>query len=184
MHEARLSDGRPIGKLLGDAVQSSISTLLMIGGFVILFSVINRVLSLLSITPLFSNILEKGLSVFSISGSLSYPFISGLFEITMGSKLASQSPSLLMQQCIVVSFILAFSGFSVQAQVASILSETDISFRPFFLARLLHGVFAAALSAILFPVFLSPHSKSAIAVWADGHLKQYPGLIITITSCK
>ncbi|SCB88529.1 sporulation integral membrane protein YlbJ [Fictibacillus enclensis] len=174
MHEARLSDGRPIGKLLGDAVQSSISTLLMIGGFVILFSVINRVLSLLSITPLFSNILEKGLSVFSISGSLSYPFISGLFEITMGSKLASQSPSLLMQQCIVVSFILAFSGFSVQAQVASILSETDISFRPFFLARLLHGVFAAALSAILFPVFLSPHSKSAIAVWADGHLKQYP----------
>src|SRR5690606_33001895 len=33
LHETRVKDDRPIGKLLGDAVSSSIQTLLMIGGF-------------------------------------------------------------------------------------------------------------------------------------------------------
>ncbi|WP_062231599.1 sporulation integral membrane protein YlbJ [Fictibacillus sp. FJAT-27399] len=174
MHQARLADGRPIGKLLGDAVQSSTSTLLMIGGFIILFSVINKVLSLLAITPVFAHLLEKCLSILSISGVLSYPLITGLFEITLGSKLASESTSMLLQQCIIVSFILAFSGFSVQAQVASIIADTDIRFKPFFFARLLHGLYASVLAALFFPLFLYSHSKTSITVWAQNQLMVYP----------
>ena len=52
LHQARMKDKRPIGKLMGDAVMSSIHTLLMIGGFIILFSVINKLLFHLHI-PLF-----------------------------------------------------------------------------------------------------------------------------------
>src|SRR5699024_581268 len=50
MHNDRIKDGRRIGQLLGDAVQSSIRTLLMIGGFIILFSVLNKILSLIGLT--------------------------------------------------------------------------------------------------------------------------------------
>ncbi|MGG1571497.1 sporulation integral membrane protein YlbJ [Fictibacillus sp. NRS-1165] len=174
MHQARLADGRPIGKLLGDAVQSSTSTLLMIGGFIILFSVINKVLNLLAITPILAHFLDKGLSILSISSSLSYPLITGMFEITMGSKLASESSSILLQQGVIVSFILAFSGFSVQAQVASILAETDIRFKPFFFARLLHGLYASVLAMLFFPLFLSSSSKSSVSVWAQNQLTLFP----------
>ncbi len=66
-----------------------------------------------------------------------------MFEITLGSKLVSETDVSLLQKAIIVSFILGFSGFSVQAQVAGILSETDIRFKPFFIARLPQGVYAA-----------------------------------------
>lgn len=157
LHQERLKDGRPIGKILGDAVQSSVSTLLMIGGFIILFSVLNQMLSLLEITAFLSFIITGIFSFLQLPSELSVPFISGMFEITLGSKMSSQTSSAtLFQQVVVTSFILAFSGFSVQAQVASILAETDIRFKPFFIARLFHGVFASLFTVILWePLYVN-----------------------------
>ncbi|OON61605.1 sporulation integral membrane protein YlbJ, partial [Klebsiella pneumoniae] len=50
LHETRMQEKRPIGKLLGDAIVSSIQTLLMIGGFIILFSVLNKMITVFHIT--------------------------------------------------------------------------------------------------------------------------------------
>ncbi|MBN8250197.1 sporulation integral membrane protein YlbJ [Priestia flexa] len=154
MHEARIKDQRPIGKLLGDAVLSSVQSLLMIGGFIILFSVLNKLLFVMNITTFISSSLSYLFSLLQLSTALSLPFISGLFEITMGSQLTSQTAeSTLFQQVIIVSFILGFSGFSVHAQVASILAETDIRFFPFFCARLMHGLFASILAILAWKPF-------------------------------
>jgi sporulation integral membrane protein YlbJ len=150
LHRTRINDKRPIGKLLGDAVTSSIQTLLMIGGFIILFSVINKILFHLQITAFLANVIEYILKTLSIPESLSVPLISGLFEITQGSQMTSQVEDVtLMQMAIITSFILAFSGFSVQAQVASILAQTDIRFQPFFIARILQGIFASIFTIVL-----------------------------------
>jgi len=154
LHRTRLKDNRPIGKLLGDAVTSSIQTLLMIGGFIILFSVVNKILFHLQVTAFLANWLNVVLSSMSFPEMLSIPFISGLFEITLGSQLISQvQEATLLQQAIITSFILAFSGFSVLAQVASILAQTDIRFQPFFFARILHGFFAGIFAFILWEPF-------------------------------
>lgn len=155
LHRTRINDNRPIGKLLGDAVMSSIRTLLMVGGFIILFSVINKLLFQIGITSFLARGLEQLLIVFQLPNELGIPLFSGMFEITLGSKLTSQIQSAtLMHQVIITSFILAFSGFSVQAQVASILAEANIDFRPFFIARIFHGFFAAFYAAILWnPVY-------------------------------
>ncbi|MDR6998022.1 sporulation integral membrane protein YlbJ [Neobacillus niacini] len=156
LHQTRIRDNRPIGKLLGDAVNSSIQTLLMIGGFIILFSVINTLLYHLHITAILAKTVQILLSALSFTDKLSIPFISGLFEITLGSKLTSlvhDAP--LMQKVMITSFILAFSGFSVQAQVASILAQANISFKPFFIARIIHGVLASIFAYLLWkPVYL------------------------------
>jgi sporulation integral membrane protein YlbJ len=155
LHRTRIQDNRPIGKLLGDAVMSSIQTLLMIGGFIILFSVINKLLFHLHITAFLAQFIELALAMMGMTEMLSMPYISGLFEITLGSQMTSQvQEATLMHQAVITSFILAFSGFSVQAQVASILAQTDIRFQPFFLARILHGFFAAFYAYILWkPVY-------------------------------
>jgi sporulation integral membrane protein YlbJ len=155
MHVTRIEDKRPFGKLLGDSVYSSISTLLMIGGFIILFSVLNSILSLINLTTLFATGISILLTVFYLPDALSVPLLSGLFEITLGSKLTSAIENVtLLQKVIITSFILGFSGFSVQAQVASILAETDIRFKPFFVARIFHGLFAAILASVLYePIY-------------------------------
>nr|WP_239094317.1 sporulation integral membrane protein YlbJ [Bacillus sp. B15-48] len=156
LHETRVNDERPIGKLLGDAVMSSIQTLLMIGGFIIIFSVINKILFLLGITAFLASFIELALQFLGLNEMLSMAFISGLFEITMGSQLASQvQDATLLNQMIITSFILGFGGFSVQAQVASLLAPTDIRFKPFFIARIFHGVLAALYTLLLWePVYI------------------------------
>ena len=156
MHRTRLKETRPFGKMLGDSVTSSVQTLLMIGGFIILFSVINQLLYQMNITSLLANGIAGFLDAFSLPASFSIPLISGMFEMTLGAQLSSAvtNPNLL-QQTMVTSFILAFSGLSVQAQVASILAETDIRFSPFFFARIIHGFIAAILAYILWnPLYI------------------------------
>jgi sporulation integral membrane protein YlbJ len=197
LHQTRLKDNRPIGKLLGDAVNSSIQTLLMVGGFIILFSVINKLLYHLHITATLAKAVEVILSSISFPEMLSIPFISGLFEITLGSQLTSQvQDATLLQKAMMTSFILGFSGFSVQAQVASILAQTDIRFQPFFIARILQGIFASLFALILWkPIYVRFNSNeqpsNALPVsffgqesWADHffHKMIEIGPIITILS--
>lgn len=154
LHHTRLKDKRPLGKLMGDAVTSSIQSLLMVGGFIILFSVINRLLFHLHITSFFAKLLESLFQLFTFSGDLTIPFIAGIFEITLGSKLTSDvETSTLMHQAILTSCILGFSGLSVQAQVASILAQTDIRFKPFFLARIMQAIFSGIYTFIAWDFF-------------------------------
>ncbi|WP_332689986.1 sporulation integral membrane protein YlbJ [Halalkalibacter lacteus] len=162
LHEERIRDGRPVGKLLGDAVQSSVRSLLMIGGFIILFSVLNQILSLVGIVTLLGTLFSVVLTFFRLPSELDTSLISGLFEMTLGAQMASETSSVrLLEQVIVTSFILAFSGFSIQAQVASIIAETDIRFKPFFIARVLHGFIAAFLVYLLWNPFYVQHQLAA-----------------------
>ncbi|MDQ0177683.1 sporulation integral membrane protein YlbJ [Bacillus chungangensis] len=171
LHQTRINNKAPIGKQLGDAVISSIQTLLMIGGFIILFSVINKLLFHLHITAFLSKLFEGILSMFHLSPLLSTPFIAGLFEITLGSQMTSQvQEASLMQQAIMTSFILGFSGFSVQAQVASILAESDIRFKPYLIARVMQACLAAIICYLVWkPIYIRffhfHQSESAVPVF-------------------
>jgi sporulation integral membrane protein YlbJ len=164
MHEARKNKEQPIGKLVGDAVIHSVQTLLMIGGFIILFSVINKMLFHLHITSFLGAIASQFFSLIGFSSLLSLPFIAGVFELTLGSQMISQvKEAHLLEQVIVTSFVLGFSGLSVHAQVASILAETDIRFRLFFFARILHGFYSAAIAFLLWkPMYDPPLEKRAL----------------------
>jgi sporulation integral membrane protein YlbJ len=160
MHRARLKNDQAIGKLLGDAVRSSIQTLLMIGGFIILFSVLNRLLHITHVTQWLAYFFQYILQIFQLPKELSVPLIAGLFEITLGSQMTSQvTEASLLEKVVVTSFILAFGGFSVQAQVASILADANIRFQPFFIARIFHGFFAAFFAYVLWkPLYIHFHS--------------------------
>ena len=160
MHQERIQDGRPIGQLLGDAVQSSVRTLLLVGGFIILFSVLNKMLSLIGFTAIVADGITLFFSMFQFPPSLSIPFVSGLFEITSGANLIAASEAQLLEKVIVASFFIAFGGLSIQAQVASILSETDLRFRPFFIGRILQGCFSAILVWLLW----NPLYQNRVAV--------------------
>lgn len=152
MLSARKKDGRPFGKLLGDCIKDSINSLLSIGGFIILFSVIIQTLTNVGLITIIAQIINVVLIPLGISTELSPSIISGFFEITLGTKLASEAVTVAMDQRIMISgFIIAWSGLSVHAQVASMVSHTDINIFPYIIARFGHGILAAIVSYILFP---------------------------------
>ncbi|MGE6631276.1 sporulation integral membrane protein YlbJ [Bacillus sp. NPDC077027] len=164
LHKARMVETRPLGQILGDAVISSVHTLFMIGGFIMLFSVFSRILSVVHLTDILSFGVRILLDALHLPTNLDLAVISGLFEITLGSQITGTQEAELVAKTIVVSFILGFSGFSVQAQVAGILAATDIRFKPFFFARVLHGIYAALFALLLFKPLYITLSDSTLPV--------------------
>ena len=156
--EARKNDGRNPGKLMGDAVRESVNTLLMIGGFIILFSVVTRILALMGIVNLLSSVLVFILQPFNFSSEMVLPLISGIFEITNGVNLASQTSAPLMEQLIICSIIIAWSGLSVHGQVATMVDGTDINLKPYIYARIIQGLLAGFTTYILL-IFSSRYTE-------------------------
>lgn len=148
--KARAKDGRSFGVLLGDSVKSSMNTIILIGGFIILFSVF---LNLLSETPL-NNVItfffSQTLNLIGFSPDLAAAMRDGLFEIDIGAMTVSQANATMVEKVTIVSAIIAWSGLSVHGQVASIISEAQISMKPYMVARFLHATLAAILAYIFF----------------------------------
>ncbi|WP_170291052.1 sporulation integral membrane protein YlbJ [Neomoorella glycerini] len=145
MLQAQQRDGRPLGQLLGDAVNRSFLTLITIGGFIILFSVIIQVATILGLLEPLARILLYAGSPFGLSRDTSLPLAAGLFEMTMGTKFASEAAVPITERLVAISLIMGWAGLSILGQVAAMVSHTDLRLGPFIVARLLHGFLAAAL---------------------------------------
>lgn len=153
--EARKNDGRPLGELLGDSVRESVNTLLMVGGFIILFSVITEIFIVTGLINAMTRFFMYILQPLGLSQTMVLPLISGFFEITNGTNLASQAMAPLLQQVIIANAVIAWSGLSVHAQVATMVNGTDIKLKPYVFARILQSILAGVITIFLF----IPYSK-------------------------
>lgn len=141
---------RPMGKIIGDSVKNAINNLLAIGGFIILFAVVIKLFAKAGLISLMAGMLGALLYPLGFSPEIMPALASGFLEMTIGSKTAAESEAPLIQQLVAVAMILAWSGLSVQAQVAGMISETDIRMLPFILSRVAHAALAAFYTVILF----------------------------------
>ncbi len=194
LYKARREDGRSLGKMLGDAVNESVRTLLMICGFIMLFSVMIRVLSAVGLVAWVSQALAPVLGFIGLSPNLVPSMLSGIFEIDVGTVAASVAQAPFLQKVAVASAIIAWSGLSVHGQVMSVLSGTDIRMGPYVVARLLHAVFAAgftllfvgpaapAIDAIVRPVFSRFAYAPAVGVMSGFYRALGLGLNLLVIS--
>ncbi|MPM17148.1 Sporulation integral membrane protein YlbJ [bioreactor metagenome] len=177
LYNARQEDKRSLNQLLGDSVKSSMNTILLIGGFIILFSVFLRILSVIGVTAALGTFFAGCLSLIGLNESLSPALVSGLFELDLGAMAASQADAPLIEKVAIASAIIAWSGLCVHGQVASIVIESGIRMTPYMVARFLHAVLAAILTVVLWepaqsaaklftmPVMLNPGNTNSLAFW-------------------
>jgi len=163
---------KTLGDILGESVQSSIQSVLTVGGFITLFSVIISILQASGLTPIFSHFLAPLLSFFRIPTELAPSIVSGFFEITTGCKNASMATAGLGYKVAVISAIISWGGLSVHAQTLSFLGKAQIRTGPYFLAKSIQSILAYFLSfygTLLFykktaPVFL-PVPNNEFSSW-------------------
>ncbi|WP_405156276.1 nucleoside recognition domain-containing protein [Paenibacillus sp. FSL K6-0108] len=147
--EAQERDGRGFGKLLGDTVSQAVQTLMMTGGYMIVFAVFVRLLTLY-ITP--------GTSV---------AFWPSLLELHLGTYHLSQSsltPVLLIS---LLAAVLGWGGLSSHLQVSAVLKAaglTTTSMLYFAGIRLLHALVAFFISLLLWLPF-SRYSSEVLATF-------------------
>ncbi|NLY52228.1 MAG: sporulation integral membrane protein YlbJ [Firmicutes bacterium] len=149
LEEARIRDGRSFGQLFGDAIRETFSSMLFIGGCIMIFSVLGRILDVSGVTEALQNFLAVLFRSFAINDAIIPPLIRGIIEITIGCEAISQANASLLLRTVVASFIIGWSGLSVHAQVATMIRGTDIRMGPYIIARALHGLLAAAMTLVL-----------------------------------
>lgn len=147
MHDARVRDGRPIGQLFGDAVRSSLQSMLFIGGCIMMFSVFLRIITVAGAVEHFAAALGLLLAPVGVDRDVIVALIKGTVEITIGAEAVSRATGAgLTEKLVVASAIVAWSGLSVHAQVAAMVHGTGIRLAPYIAARFLHAVFAGAVT--------------------------------------
>ena len=134
------------GEILGNSIKSAISTILSIGGFIVLFSVILSILNTSGIIKIFT----KLLNVFNIPPEISSALFTGIIELTNGVNLATGLyEDYYLISILLTSFLLGFGGISVLLQVYSIISKENISVKPYIIGKFLQGIFSIIFTFIL-----------------------------------
>ena len=137
INNSPLSD---LGEILSSSISKSISNILQIGGFVILFSVILSILNRLNIISWLSIVLTN----FNIPYDFSNGLISGIIELTNGINVVCKIQTKAISSTITLcAFLLGFGGFSILLQVLSIISKYGLSVKNYFCGKILQGILAA-----------------------------------------
>ncbi len=143
-----------LGSIIAESITNSTSTILMIGGFIIIFSSIISIFKASGLLNIITVIFSPIFNFFEINTELISPIFTGLLEVTNGlSLIASVKIKAISINIILASFVLGFGGISVLLQVWSVISKTDLSIKPYFYGKLLQGFIASILTCIFINVF-------------------------------
>ena len=136
-----------LGEILTDAIKTSISSLLIICGFIVIFSIIVSMLEQTNIFDIFTNLF----SLLNIPPDASKSILTGIIEMTNGINLSSKiSSDFSVLSIMITSFLLGFGGLSIMMQIYSIISKESISIKPYFYGKALQGL----LSSIIILFFI------------------------------
>ncbi len=143
-----------LGEILADSITSSISTILLIGGFVILFSSIISIFKASGLLDSLTVLLNPVFQFLTIDISFIQALLTGILEITNGiNALSCIVCKKISFNIVFTAFLLGFGGISVLLQVWSITSKTDLSIKPYVYGKLLHGLLAAFYTYLLISIF-------------------------------
>jgi sporulation integral membrane protein YlbJ len=123
----------PAFKVFDQCIMDGIDLIVRIGGYVIFFSI---VLSLVSFIPIESLLIKN--------------FLLGTVEISNGISLISKTSALLNIKIILVNTIIAFGGFSIHAQTASVLQNTNLSIVKYVFAKGINAFITFILTLLFF----------------------------------
>lgn len=132
-YKPNINKSQRFSNILIKAIKSSIDTLLLILGTLTCFLILSSlIINKLNIDPYTSSL------------------IKGILEMTMGLKSISLLELSDIYKVVISTMFISFGGLAVHMQVLSCLVDTDISYQPFFIARIFHSIISGIISYLLF----------------------------------
>lgn len=140
---------KPWSKLLSEAIRSGINNICLIGGFVIIYAIVIKILNITALLNLLKYPFGILLQIFGFSPNLSSSLATGLWEMTLGLKETALSPASFGEKAVIASILLGWSGLSIQSQVTSVLAGSGISPRLYYRGRILQSFIAGLITYFL-----------------------------------
>jgi sporulation integral membrane protein YlbJ len=170
MLEFRKKDGRPFGMLMGDAVKNGMNLNLMIGGFIILFSVITAILKTSGVLLLLSKFICMLLPFWELNPQAVSSLLIGILEVTNGIKECALVDMTLISKLMLVSFMIGFGGLSINAQVLSVIAGVKLNFGVYVVMKIFQGAAASIYTYFLFGLL---GAKQAFNMFDSLNVSQY-----------
>ncbi len=143
-----------LGEILAQSITSSISTICLIGGFIVIFSSILSILKASGCLDFLTAVFSPLFQLLHIDTNFIAGILTGLLEITNGiNTICAIACKKISLNIIFVAFLLGFGGISILLQVWSIISKTDLSMKPYVYGKLLHGFLAAFYTYLFMNIF-------------------------------
>lgn len=164
---------KTLGDSMGLAVKDSMNSMLLIGGYVIIFTVI---INLLLDSSVFNYTILGISSSLKINPDLVKGLLAGIIELTNGCYIVSNLDIDLIYKVLIINFLIGWGGFSINSQAISFISQTDLSVGIYLLSKILHGILASFYTYIIhfflykdniLTVFLDISEKPTIATWIE-----------------
>ena len=187
---------KPFGEVLGTSVKNAMETVVVVGGYIVLFAVIVRIFDILGLFEVSLVLARPVLEPLGIDAALLSGVLVGMVEMTNGAWRLSEA-GVSAQSISALTFVISFGGFSIHAQSVSFLSKAGVSGGKYIAGKLMHAVTSASLAFVSFglfgltsseasPVFFQP-SAPIIRVFGYSSalfLISMLGLIITAVLCR
>ena len=182
-----------LGTLFGDAIKNSVMILLSIGGFIIFFSVLINLLIETGIINIISIPLTYILSFAGLTKEAVYSLLCGFFEITTGSNMMANTGNISFALKLALSsMIIGWAGLSVHSQVLGIVSQSDLSIKPYLMGKSLHGCIAAVYTFMMYKLtgnlfnfeneVIASSGKVLQLNWLDSFLYSFKTMISVVIS--
>jgi len=140
------------GAIFGQAVTRSMNNLLVIGGFIMFFSVIIDLLISQGIIGFISATVEPIFSILGFTSGLAQGLSAGILEITVGSHMLSETSATISSKIMTISFIIGWSGLSIHSQIINILRNTQLSIRLYLISKLYHAIISSVFAWCLISI--------------------------------
>lgn len=122
------------GQVLGVSVKNAMESMVLIGGFIIVFCVVIRAMEISG--------------VFYYTGGYS-GVLAGLLEVANGAKMIARGQEPNIHALAAAAAVISFGGLSVHGQTAHFIQGTDIRFTPYLAAKALQAFLAAVICSLL-----------------------------------
>ena len=128
------------------AVTSGLASVLNICAFVVLFTVIIRLLVLSGILPFLAGLVGFLLSPLGFDQIWAQRLLTGFLEVSTGVSALSGEGNL-PGRLTLAAFLLGWAGLSVHCQVLTFLGGSGLSAKTYLAGKLLHGLLSALFTA-------------------------------------
>jgi sporulation integral membrane protein YlbJ len=140
--------GIRVGKVLNDSIMNSLSTIGMIGGFIILFSVFTAIMEKLNVFAFLGYLTGPLFHLLNLDPGFTQPLLTGILEMSNGCIALGSISGLMTQKILVATFVITFSGLSILFQTYSVMSLAGIKNRYFIPVKITQSIIAVILCVI------------------------------------
>lgn len=155
-----------LSSLISDSVKDSVNSILVIGGFVIIYNVIIDIL--LSSKLIYSFIIDIS-NLFSINPELLNGIFAGFIELTTGCHRISSMDIHMLNKFLILNFLIGFGGLSILSQAISFITQTDISIKKYLVSKVLHGFISTIYTYILYFLY---YKNEIMTSFSDNIVKE------------